>query len=72
MCEGNECESTMITLASVKNFFPKCKGLSKDIWSPFYAEFRNTIHSVWSSVVSKMCLNTSQLAVHNNDTLKSL
>ena len=42
------------------------KELSSDIWSLFYAEFKNTIHRVWSGLVFKMCLNTSQV-VHNDN-----
>ena len=42
------------TLASIKNFFLKVKGWLSDIWLPFYSEFKNTIHCVWSGLVFKM------------------
>ena len=52
---------------ALKKIF-KVNGLSIDIWSPFYAEFKNTIHCVWSGLVFKKCLNTSQQVVHINYT----
>ena len=55
----------IITLAYVR-IFPKVKGLSNDIKSPFYAEFKNTAHCVWSGLIFKICLNTLQQLVHNN------
>ena len=57
----------MITQACVKIFFPTVKGLSSDIWSPFYPELKNTTHCVWSGLVFKMFQNISQV-VHNNNT----
>ena len=55
-----------MTLVCV-NFFPKVKGLSSDILSWFYAEFKNIIHCAWSGLVFKSCLNSSQNYVHNNN-----
>ena len=57
----------MITLACVKIYFLKNNGLSSDIWSPFYAEYKNNIHCLWSALVFKMYLNTSYV-VHINNT----
>ena len=57
----------MITLTNIK-FFPEVKGLSSDIWTPFYAEFKNTIHCVWSGQVFKVFLNTSQQVAHRNNS----
>ena len=50
----------------VKKFLPKVKGLLSDKWSPFYAEFKNTIHCFWSGLVFRMRLNTSQVEHNNN------
>ena len=52
---------------ALKDFFQKFKCLTSDIWSPFYAELKNPIHCLWSGLVFKMCLTTSQQVIHNNN-----
>ena len=61
-----DCLKTIIViiiLACVKNFFQMSK-----VYQVICDEFKNTIYSVWSGLAFKICMNTSQQTIHNDNT----